>query len=498
MLESENWEKLLKTVGFDSVYTCPIDEVERKYVKNFLFLCSSKQATDDSKHCVQGWWESDIDLYDPVKYNEVEEEETKTRASMFTSEQQVYEKLHKIWSEVLGIDKLAFDDSFSACGGESLLAIQMMNHVRKELGYQLEIADTYCYPTLGTLAAYIAKGLGVSGSSINPIATTSASVQIHSDLPHHSKVKTLLMFPGQGAQKKGMFRTMKDSPEAQEVFKRAEAILGYNIFDLCASSDGEAQDCKLNSTEFIQVALFTGCIAKMEQIKKERPDLINQITHVVGLSVGEFAALVFAGVIKFEDALQLVQWQGRAMESEVGNSPTGMVSIVGPDVKQLQSYLSDHFPSMKISTFLGDNQHTVAGSSENCQDLMQSLSISENAEKLNISDVRRLRVAGAFHSSYMKNVAVKVNPSIQNTLFSKPIITTIMNVDGCITILPEDIKRSLQKQIIAPVNWKKSIITAYNLGIRHFVEVSPGQVLASIVKTGISECAGCKVEFIET
>lgn len=294
-------------------------------------------------------------------------------------------------------NKIAFDDSFSACGGESLLAIQMMNHVRKELGYQLEIADTYGYPTLETLAAYIAEGLGVNDSIEAPIVTTPVSVQIiYSDLSHHLEVKNLLMFPGQGAQKKGMFWTIKDSSETKEIFKRAEAVLGYNILSTC-TSDGDAQDMKLNSTEFVQVALFTGCIAKMEQIKKERPDLINLITYVAGLSVGEFAALVFAGVIKFEDALQLVQIRGRAMENEVGNCPTGVVSIFGPDIKNLQCYLSDHFSKMEISTFLGDNQHTVAESSENCQDLVRSL--SENAENLDIIDVRRLRVVGAFHSS---------------------------------------------------------------------------------------------------
>lgn len=429
---------------------------------------------------------------------------TNSSSSMVTS---TGRKLKSLFAASMGLpnsENINCDLTFMEQGANSLILIQFSTLIATHTIYNVTIADIFSYRTINILADYIDNILYKSVSysplkhTICPpdpesVVTIPKPAQIFSQSPHHPQMKTLLMFPGHRAQKKEMLWTMKNSPEAKAIFQRAEAILGYNILDLCTVEGG--QDARLKSTEFVEVALFTGCIAKMEQIKKDRPDLIEQITHVAGLSVGEFSALVFAGVIKFEDALRVVQCRGKVMESEVNNSATGMVSIFGPNSMQLQDYLTEHFPNMKISIFLGDDQHTVAGTSEDCKHLMQSL--SENKEDLNIIDVRKLRVAGAFHSSHMMNAAAKVNPFIQSLQFSEPSLPVIMNVNGTVTLLPEDIKQSLQEQITAPVMWKKSMTTAYASGIEHFIEVAPCCVLSSIVKKRISEYANCEVKFIE-
>ena len=418
---------------------------------------------------------------------------------------------------MLGVSTIQQDDTFNSLGGESLLAIQMMNLVRKRIGYQLEIADTFGYPTLRALANFIADRMvelrnanSVESSNLPSISTPAVQkiserlayghISVRGDL-HTSNVSsvneveqqgTLLMFPGQGTQKVGMCISMKDSEEAKGIFKRAEYILGYNVLDICLKNDSELKE-KLESTEFVQVSLLLGCIAKLEQLKVERPSLMKTVTHVAGLSIGEFAALVYTGVISFEDALKVVQARGKAMEHEVRHFSTGMVSVFGPKCDQLQEFMKERFPRMYISTYLADNQHTVAGTEKECDALVEALS---HKQQMEVIDVRKLRVAGAFHSPYMKPAAKLVDPIIEGIKFCKPSLPVIMNVNGQAIENPEEIKALICKQLVAAVEWKKSILTAYKSGVRNFLEISPSRVLSSIVKNRISECEGCKVEFI--
>ena len=477
-------------IGITDIFSYPSINMLAEFVdakssepKNDNFCTALRRATGEH-----------IDQFDPVQKGN-EDGKDENIIVMCTTKQQVYEELHDIWCKVLSISTIASDDSFSACGGESFLTIQMLNYVQKRLGCQLEIADIYGYPTLAMLAAHVAQILGVD-DFINELSS-SGSAQTLSTRSQCLETKTLLVFPGQDVQKQGKFQTMKDSPEARALFRKAESIIGYNILDLCIAGGKELEE-KFESTEFVEVALLTGCIAKLEQIKKERPEKLQRITHVTGLSVGEFAALVFAEVISFEDALRLIQCRGHVMENEVNDSPTGIVNIIGPGADQLQGYLTTYFPDMRISIFLADNQHTVAGSSEDCDLLLHSLSNNEqNANDLNVIEARILRVAGAFHSPYMIQASAKVNPVIQSTHFSKPVLPVIMNVNGDVTTSVEKIKCFVQEQLVAPVKWRQSILTAYKLGIKNFIELSPGGVPTLIVKNRIAECSDSNVELIE-
>ena len=521
MLEPDQWEQVLSKTGFQSVYSCPKDKEERRHVEKFLFLCRqapADQLSENECRSQLGWWETDANRFDPVKtYDELDEdhveEEMEVGAISVADRGKIQEELTNIWSELLGLDDVNPDDDFNALGGESLLAIQMMNLVRKRMGYQLEIADTFGYPTLNALSSYIADQLqedqaseysnSEKGSDSLPAKETYNSGQSHAIQPStclHLKTAhtfangntTLLMFPGQGAQKKGMCMSMKDSPQARAVFERAKQVLGYDLLEIFLRNDNEMTQ-RLKSTEFVQVSLLVSSVAKLEQLKRERPDLIAKVTHVAGLSVGEFAALVFAGVITFEDALLLVQERGRAMELEVQRSPTGMVSVFGLCLEKLQDHLTASFPKMLISTYLADNQHTVAGTNQECEALTKSLLDKFEEE---IIDVRMLRVAGAFHSQYMSEASTVVDPIIQRIEFSRPSVSVIMNANGEVVDDVQVMKTLLREQLVSPVQWKKSVITAYELGVRHFVEVSPARVLSSIVKNRIEQCKDCCVDFV--
>ena len=217
---------------------------------------------------------------------------------------------------------------------------------------------------------------------------------------------------------------------------------------------------------------------------------------VAGLSVGEFAALVYAGVFGFRDALKIVAERGKAMDSTVRETPTGMVSVFGPECEQLEAFLKKYYPGMKISTYLADNQHTVAGLEEECISLVESMS-KVHKEDMSVIDVRKLRVAGGFHSPYMNQPSEEVNKLIMCSELSNPTLPIIMNVSGELVSEQLEVKKLLCQQLTAPVKWKHSVTTAFGLGVRRFVEIAPGRVLSSIVKNRIKECHGCDVEFVQ-
>lgn len=463
-----------------------------------MFVCCVKPLNVSESRRAR-WWENiDTDFENKIELeDDADVDLTDTNLS---TEQIVQNELKQIWSELLGVQDINPEDDFNSLGGESLIAVQMMTLVRKRIGYQLEIADTFGYPSLAGLANFIFCNLKPKlGKSLdndvviergkdNVLQTDSCSFK-------ENKSSKMLMFPGQGSQKVGMCRSMKDSAEARYVFNRAGKILGYNILDICLQNDEELSE-RLKSTAFVQVALFVGCLAKIEQIKIENPHILTNINCVAGLSVGEFCALVYAGVLKFEDALKIVRKRGQAMEEEANRSSTSMASIYGPRMDQLQHYLKINFKSLEISTYLGDNQHTVAGANDDIDSFVDYLK-SKDKESMNVIDVRKLRVAGAFHSMYMKKATVVVDPLIDSVEFQKPRTPVLMNVTGSFSEDTNDIKEQLKKQLVEPVQWRKTIVSAYESNVKQFIEVSPSRVLTSIVKKRITDCEGCLTDFLE-
>ena len=161
MMEVEKWERVLSTAGFQSVLTCPNQEGERDHVEKFMFVCNEKPITNAPKCSLAipnpGWWETDTGRFDPIKKLEELENEANndSEEELTRNEHAVYEVVRKIWCELLGEDDIRPEDDFNSLGGESLLAIQMLSLVKKRIGFQLEIADTFGYPTLGSLADFV-------------------------------------------------------------------------------------------------------------------------------------------------------------------------------------------------------------------------------------------------------------------------------------------------------------------------------------------------------
>ena len=141
------------------------------------------------------------------------------------------------------------------------------------------------------------------------------------------------LFPGQGAQAVGMAQQLiETAPEAKALFDQASEVLGYNLAELCISGPAET----LNTTDHSQPAIFVASLAALESLKNENPELVSACSATAGLSLGEYTALVFAGVMSFEDGLRVVQERGLAMQAAAELTQSSMVSVVGLETDQVR------------------------------------------------------------------------------------------------------------------------------------------------------------------
>ncbi|RWS21188.1 hypothetical protein B4U80_04750, partial [Leptotrombidium deliense] len=248
----------------------------------------------------------------------------------------------------------------------------------------------------------------------------------------------------------------------------------------------------LQRTDFVQIALFVASVGKFRQIEKRNPQLLKNVKAVAGLSVGEFAALTFAGVLSFADALKLVYARGKAMQDLVDLTSTAMSSIVGPNTEQLSSFLTKNFPHLFISGYLADNQHTVSGDGTRIDEFLLKLKNDDVRKTLNLQDSRKLRVSGAFHTEFMESAAYEIEPVIDSITFSPPKLPVILNINGKATRDANFIKSQVKNQLINPLQWKQSIITAIEMGIVRFIELSPSPILTAIIRKRIKACSDAK------
>ncbi|MFD1095015.1 ACP S-malonyltransferase [Salegentibacter chungangensis] len=276
------------------------------------------------------------------------------------------------------------------------------------------------------------------------------------------------IFPGQGAQYQGMGKDLYEKSEkAQELFKKANDILGYSITDIMF--EGSAEDLK--QTKVTQPAVFLHSVILSKVLGDSfKPDM------VAGHSLGEFSALVANGVLSFEDGLKLVYKRAMAMQHACELEPSTMAAVLGLEDEMVEAVCAEVDGTVVAANYNCPGQLVISG---------EVKAVEEACEKLKEKGARRamlLPVGGAFHSPLMEPARKELAEAIENATFNKPICPVYQNVSTFAVTDPEEIKKNLVFQLTAPVKWTQSVQNMIKDGATHFTEVGPGKVLQGLVK----------------
>ena len=289
-----------------------------------------------------------------------------------------------------------------------------------------------------------------------------------------SNAKKTYLFPGQGAQYIGMGKDFyENSSGARKLYDKANDVLGFDLADICFNG---RQD-ELDKTSLCQPAILVTSLAIIEAFK-ELGDSDHACFAVAGLSLGEYTALVFAGAIKFEDAIRLVHNRGQYMEEACEESPGGMLTIIGLDNDEVENVCDDVRWAGAISpaNYNYPGQVVVSGEIEAIKEAEKSA--MERGAKM----VVPLNVSGAFHSQLMDSASRKLEEELMGIAISRAEIPVATNVDGNYICEPDEIRGSLIKQLTSPVLWSHCLENMIKDGVEEFYGVGPGRTMVGIMK----------------
>lgn len=283
-------------------------------------------------------------------------------------------------------------------------------------------------------------------------------------------MKIGFLFPGQGAQVVGMGKDIYEKyPEAKQMYDKVEELTGINIADI--SFNGPEN--KLNETKYTQIAILTMSLAILEVLKKEN---INAEISA-GLSLGEYSALIYSKAINLEDGIKTVQKRGEYMQSLVPEGEWLMAAILGmsdDQVEKICQNVKDGFVVPANYNCVG--QIAISGEREAVQKA-EELAKQEGAKK-----VVELKTSGPFHTSKLIKASEALSKELEKIQINKFNTKVIKNIDGEIYTDNDNIKEILEKHIISPVKFSKTIQTMLSEDVDTFIEIGPGKSLAGFVK----------------
>lgn len=294
--------------------------------------------------------------------------------------------------------------------------------------------------------------------------------------------KTAFIFPGQGAQVCGMGRDFYENTETgRRIFDRATELLGFSMPELCF----EPND-RLDITEYTQAAMVTTSVAMLRVL--EETGVKADVT--AGLSLGEYCALVAAGVMTEDDAILTVRRRGILMQEAVPAGIGGMSAVLGMNADQINEVI-DKIENVQVANYNCPGQIVISGKREAVE------IASEKLKEVGAKRVIPLKVSGPFHSYLLEEAGKKLGTYLQQVQVREPVIPYVANVTARYVTDASEVKPLLEKQVSSSVCWQQSVETMLADGVDRFVEIGPGKTLTGFVKKINRNAAIVNIEKLE-
>lgn len=284
--------------------------------------------------------------------------------------------------------------------------------------------------------------------------------------------QTAFVFPGQGSQTVGMLADLATQfPIVEQTFSDASAALGYDLWQLVQTGPAE----ELNKTWQTQPALLAASVAIFRVWQQQGG---NMPVMMAGHSLGEYSALVCAGVLDFAAAIRLVELRGKLMQEAVPEGTGAMYAIIGLDNASIAKACEESAQGQVVSpvNFNSPGQVVIAGNKE---------AVERAGAACKAAGAKRalpLPVSVPSHCALMKPAADKLAVALQDITFNAPTVPVVNNVDVRAETAPEAIRSALVRQLYSPVRWTESVEFMAAEGVTLLLEVGPGKVLTGLTK----------------
>ena len=299
-------------------------------------------------------------------------------------------------------------------------------------------------------------------------------------------MKIGFLFPGQGAQSIGMGKDLFENYEIyRNVYKRVNEITGINVEHLTFNETEEV----LSQTKNTQICILTMTLAILELLKKEE----IQADISMGLSLGEYSALIYSNAISFEDGVKIVQKRGTLMQENCPEGNWSMAAVMGLDEEKIVKICNNITTNFISPVNYNCPGQIVLSGEKSAIDKAMEIAKEEGAKK-----VVELKTSGPFHTIMLKKASEELKKELSNIEIRNFKTSVVKNIDGELYKDNDNIKEILANHIINPVRFDKGIKTMLNMGVDTFIEIGPGKTLSGFVKRTSKEVNILNINNVDT